>query len=323
MSVQRSPTGSGPGTERSSAYLELAKKNLSVDADLSDVTQVTIRNPKRKLTTENEEIRADFTELKAGFIEMRNQMTILQNQMSEMMACITSNNKTQIENFSKLCGDVTVIKDQVKNIKSTTERITEEHKVLKSDIASIKKFNKHTEKQIESLESNIQQMKLIPSTSCSPSLCIQEEIIVELNERSQRCKNIILYGIAEPDSKDTDERRAYDKSAVLDIIKTILDDCPIPEKIFRLGKYDSNKNRPLKVCFAIEESAKNILRNKNKCQKENVKIFSDQTPQQQAYRKLLKDDLERRTKEGETNLTIKYVRGIPKLIQATPKNSNQ
>lgn len=36
--------------------------------------------------------------------------------------------------------------------------------------------------------------------------------------------------------------------------------------------------------------------------------------------KRLKDELEARLKKGETNLIIKYVKGVPKIISEQPKN---
>lgn len=68
---------------------------------------------------------------------------------------------------------------------------------------------------------------------------------------------------------------------------------------------------------------KTILRHRNNIKSDVIKIFSDQTPQQQAYMKTLKDELRRRIDDGDKDLTIKYVKGVPKITKLLPKNSKQ
>ncbi|CAB3229223.1 unnamed protein product [Arctia plantaginis] len=105
--TQRSPPGSGIG--RSGSYPELTKKDKI--AEPSDATQITLRN-KRKFVNGNDELKLEFTDMKTEFTEMRKQMTDLQNQMSEMMACLISNNNKQVENFNKLCDNISAVKNK-------------------------------------------------------------------------------------------------------------------------------------------------------------------------------------------------------------------
>ncbi|VVC95149.1 unnamed protein product, partial [Leptidea sinapis] len=53
-------------------------------------------------------------------------------------------------------------------------------------------------------------------------------------------------------------------------------------KIIKIGKYKVNENRPIKACFESEYTTKIILRNINKMKNDAIRIFSDQTPFQQA-----------------------------------------
>lgn len=316
MSVQRSPTGSGSNVTRSGSYPNLTNKCNTTEA--SDLSQITFRN-KRKFANENEEMKAEFSDMKMEFSEMRKQLEAIQNQMSELMAYLTSNNTKQIENFNKICEDIASIKEQVNNIKSTIHHITEEQVKLKSDISSIKLSNSTTEKKIEFLEPSLQQINCtnLAVTSTTKS---HEEVIIELNERNERSKNILISGIPELISTDPKERLEYDKSTVRNTLQTIYTDCPEPEKIFRIGKYYPDKKRIIKVCFESKNTAKQILRNKSNLKNNEIKIFSDQTPQQQAYFKVLKSELESRLKNGEKNLSIKYVKDIPRIISTIPKN---
>lgn len=308
--MQRSPlSGSGSISGRSDSYPNLSNKHQILDT--SDATQITFRN-KRKLENDDHEFKTQFA-------EMRKQMTEMQKQMSEMMAYLTSINSMQVENFGKISEDICVIKDQVKNIKSTTDCLTKEQANIKVDIENLKKRNSTAEKKIEILESNL-QLENTAAPNSSFSINTREELVTELNERASRGKNIIISGIPEPKAKSSNERREEDKEAVKKIISTLSIDSLEPEKIFRLGKYQSTKIRPLKVCYGSQNIAINILRCKDNLKADDIKIYSDQTPQQQAYMKSLKEELKRRTASGEANIAIKYVRGVPKIIETLPKN---
>lgn len=316
MSVQRSPTGSGSNVTRSGSYPNLTNKCNTTES--TDLSQITFRN-KRKFANENEEMKAEFSDLKMEFSEMRKQMEAMQNQMSELMTYLTTNNTKQIENFNKLCEDTASIKEQVNNIKSSMHHIKDEQVKLKTDISNIKTTNSTTEKKIELLESSLQKINSRNLATSSPVI-IHEEVIAELNERTQRSKNILISGIPELTSTDPKERQEYDTSTLHNILKTVYPDCPKPEKIFRIGKYHPTKNRLIKACFECKSTPKQILRNKPNIKNNDIKIFSDQTPQQQAYFKNLKSELENRIKNGENNLCIKYVKDVPRIISTVPKN---
>lgn len=318
MSVQRSPPGSGFNVTRCGSDPNLAIKNKPSEA--TGTSQITIRN-KRKLANENEELKAELSDMAKEFTEMRKQMTAMQTQMSEIMASLSSNNAMQINNFTKISEDISVIKSQVTEIKLTTVNLTEEQNKLKLDVSSIKNFNTTTQEKIKSLESKLQQIN--STTTCqetTPSMKA-EEIITELNERCERSKNLLVSGISEPTSKDPKERQEHDRTMVWNILKSIDPDCVEPKKVFRLGKYNPNKKRPIKACFESQNITKYILRHKSNVKNSEVKIFGDQTPQQQAYMKTLTEELDHRTKNGEINLRIKYIKGIPKIISAPSKNS--
>lgn len=321
MSAEGSPTRRGSTSERSGSYPNLQfKNNPSQSLELS---QVTIRN-KRKFNLENEELKTEFSDMKLEFVELRKQMTALQLQMSEMLAFFTSNNTMQMDNFSKISEDILVIKNQVSDIKSTTDSLNEEQNKLKSEITDIKTSNKLTQNKVELLESKIQSinsnMSQCGTLEASPKEKVQEDIIMELNERNLRSKNILISGITESTSTDPKERQVHDKNMSMSIIKTIYADCPQPRYVFRVGKYKKDKNRLVKVCFDSSDIVLNILRNKSSVKNEMNKFYPDQTPQQQSYMKYLKEELDSRTKNGETNLIIKYVRGTPKIISTPPKN---
>lgn len=117
------------------------------------------------------------------------------------------------------------------------------------------------------------------------------------------------------------QRYEEEKIEIMKILKSIYNDCPQPEKIIRLGKFAADRTRAIKVCFASEEMAKAILRNKNCLKNHYIKIFSDQTPHQRKHLQNLVKELDKRTADGEPNLIIKYIKGIPKIITSSEKTA--
>lgn len=295
----RSPTGSGPGGERSGSFPELSSAGLHTDG--SDRPQIAFRN-KRKQFDVDEQSKRELAEIR--------------NQMSEMMSYLKSVNGTQSENLNKLREDVTSIKNHVSDIRETVDKLITEQNKIKTEIAGFVDINKQTEKRIEALERNMQQLQETTSTATTVAPLLCEDIMAEINHRNQRAKNIIVIGLPEPNGNETNEteKDEADKAEVINILKMISADCPAPAKIFRLGKQNQQRNRPVKVCFSTQETAISILRKKNNLKRESIKIFSDQTPFQQAFLKTLKEELESRIASGEENLSIKYVKGVPKIV---------
>lgn len=211
--------------------------------------------------------------------------------------------------------NISDIKSQVNDIKISIDSLNNEQIIIKSQITSLADKNNVTEEKIQALEDKITQLS---QKACKNTA--NEDIIQELHERSIREKNIILVGIPESKAKSSNEDHLSDLSEVTKIISNAVKNCPEPRKIFRIGKYNPKKERSIKVCFETTETAKLLLRNKEKFPS-NIKIFSDQTPAQQNYLKGLKEELQQRTTRGEKDITIKYLKGVPKIVSmAKPKN---
>lgn len=150
-----------------------------------------------------------------------------------------------------------------------------------------------------------------------------EFIINEINERNKRAKNVIFYNIQESNSNQTGERLSYDNKQVNSTIASILvdtDNLPTPLKVIRLGRYQPGKLRPIKAIFESDSIVFDIIRNKNKLTHSNppstIYISTDRTPYQRDYMKSLKEELMTRTKNGEAGLTIKFIKGTPKIVIA-------
>lgn len=311
MDIERSPTGSGQDIERSGSQPNLSTISAQ-GTTYTDLSHITIRN-KRKYCSDN---------------DMNNQLADIQKQMAEMMLLLTTSINTQNESSAKIASDITAIKNEVLEIKATigkTEQklltINMEHEKIKTEIQNITCTTGKMETRIASLECSLQNYKTSRNSLTTLDENLYGDMLAEITEQTLRKKNVILSGIPEPKSSNFKERQTHDKEEVLKTFKTLLKDCPEPTKVMRIGKYKPNNIRAIKVHFELEQSAKLILRNKNKLKNDQIKIFPDQTPFQQAQFKNLKNELHRRTANGEDNLQIKYIKGTPKIISSLPKNS--
>ena len=200
---------------------------------------------------------------------------------------------------------------------------------LRTELSEMKTSNANMKEKITNLETEIEKLKLEPIQQSTKEniglqqkslLLCSEDTIIEFQERSQRQKNIVIAGISELHTDDTEQKRKHDSEEVLKLIKSIYNDCPTPLKTMRLGKYLPGKNRLIKICFNSADTAKYLLRNQTK-NDNNIRLYSDQTPAQRNYMLNLKEELIQRENSGETNLCTKYIRGVPKIIKNAPKNS--
>lgn len=299
MSLMRSPTsGSSRDEAKGSSQPDLSRLN---DDELQNITN---RNYKRKQPHD----------------DLSGQFQKFQDQISALLTNFTSE---QREMTVKIRDDVTSINEQLKDIKSTTNKLVQEQEILKTEITNLKISNSTTAQKINTLQTDVDQLKTTSNTAIAnitPNLTYCEDVLSEIQERCQRNKNLVIAGISELHSVNATSRHDHDKEEIIKTISNITVDCPQPIKIHRLGKYNNKKSRPIKIYYASEDVPKYILRNKSKLSDKSIKIYPDQTPQQQSYLENLRKELQQRTENGETDLCIKYLKGVPKIIQAESKN---
>lgn len=299
MSVRRSPTGSGLASGHSGSQPNLVSEESLLE--FNDDARITLRNKRKLLFGEESDIREELSDIR--------------EQLAKMMTMISTLTNKQQGFMDKISGHMAEIKEEINEIKNVTKDLKMEQKVIKDNITNLESKNDKTEKTMEKLVLDVAKLKT--TTSRADSI---ECVLSEIKEREERNKNVIITDIPEPVSLNKEERKSIDKSEVLRVTRAIDTTCPEPVYIFRLGKYMPGKNRPIKVCYQTQETVKSLLRNRNNLKLGTIKLFSDQTPQQQIYIKALKEELKQRVDAGENDLMIKYIRGIPKIVKIQPKN---
>ncbi|GJQ88113.1 hypothetical protein Trydic_g8620 [Trypoxylus dichotomus] len=97
----------------------------------------------------------------------------------------------------------------------------------------------------------------------------------------------------------------------------------------RLGKYDptsSARRRPVRIRLPHTDGVADVIRLSGKLKSIDkfklVSLSRDRTPTQIGYYKRIKHQLTDRTLAGETGLSIKYIHGVPKVVQARNYSGN-
>lgn len=288
--------------------MDLCSKGSASLTDLRTLVKedgkITLRKRKQNFEAE---VMQEMTDLRT---EMKNYFQAFGEKLNEIS--------------SNLCQEIVEVKNEIKNIKSATNILTSEQNDIKEELKRLKNQNCTFQEEITLLKSKLstdnktssEVNKNQPQFDC-------EYMALEIEDRAKRQYNLIIGGICEISDKNSTTRREYDTNQALSIIQSIYKECPSPIRCMRLGKYNSEKSRYLKITFQQKETVINILRNKSNLTNDNVRILPDQTPMQIKYMKDQRAELLRRTESGESDLTIRYINGIPKIIRNAAKNYPQ
>lgn len=183
---------------------------------------------------------------------------------------------------------------------------------LKATVASLKR-------EIESLKQSVEES----SNNVQLSGLDFETIVQEVEERNTRKCNLIIYNIPEQQAENPTERKSLDNEQAMKVIRFISPTVNIDDlKPIRLGKLDPTKHtsRPLRIRLRSEGVVGELLKKasslKTSQDLSRIIISPDRTPRQSQYYQTVKTELNRRTAGGETNLKIKYIRGIPQIVSS-------
>ncbi|KAG8260446.1 hypothetical protein J6590_097228 [Homalodisca vitripennis] len=91
-------------------------------------------------------------------------------------------------------------------------------------------------------------------------------------------------------------------------------------KFFRLGKASQDRIRPIKLILPSESEAINLLKGFAKESSKfgylkEISLSNDKTPKEMDYFKNLRSTLAARISNGEQDLIIKFIKGIPKIVK--------
>lgn len=177
---------------------------------------------------------------------------------------------------------------------------------------------------ILSLQKDILDLKSLSSAVRDPTNLMQgsnfEELMDEIDQRSRRKGNLILFGVPEQNpTVPVESQMESEKAEVNKILNLINSEVAVPHvNIKRLGTFNGARSRPIKVFLGDENLVRgyiqrsNVLKNLRAYKK--VYCSYDRTQRQLNFYKEVKKELLQRQEAGETNIRIKYFRGVPKIV---------
>lgn len=227
------------------------------------------------------------------------------------------------------------VKDAVLIISQLYKIITAQNANIQLILAELKSAQEdklkitHLESEITVLKENIMKLKNSDGQighSTTQSAGKPDQVLSEIIDRKAREKNILIYKIPESSSSDTNIRISHDVA----IVKEALEAIDVQEtefRCFRIGRRNvhNSEPRPLKVSFQNQESALLCLRNKRKLLEgsSSYRIGADLTVTQRKQIKDLHAELSRRKNNGEENIYIKYVQGVPSIVKAKQSKNEE
>ena len=133
-------------------------------------------------------------------------------------------------------------------------------------------------------------------------------VMHEFSERQRRSCNMMVFNFPQANKND-------DITKSKDMLQSLLGSPVNIVSSARIGKLNKNGHQSLRLTLDSPEMVLRILRNKHKLDR-SLKVFlqADLTPDQRAEVNTLKNQLRERQRNGEPNLILKYINGIPKLI---------
>lgn len=154
-------------------------------------------------------------------------------------------------------------------------------------------------------------------------------VLWECEDMQRRKLNILIFGFTESKNNDNAFHLDTDLNDIKNLIKSLFS-TPVSFidslKITRLGKSSQSRTspRPIRISCQDQHQVSMILstaRQKKATGTTNLQALSfapDRTPRQQKLFKEVKTQLADRIARGETNLTIKHIRGLPTIV-TSPK----
>jgi hypothetical protein len=211
--------------------------------------------------------------------------------------------------------------DKIDNLASGIDEIKAELSTMKMNLQALEPRVASNECCISSIKEELTDLKKLQEEFKAPS---EENILEELNERRQRRRNVIVHGLPEEKTANIKEALRKDEENAISLMSRIGVNMVVGDfRCTRIGKPNRDKARPLRLIFQSEADAVKLLKAFAAFPKEDlghISLTNDRTIKERAYLTELRNTIEKRRAQGETNLSIKYFNGTPKIISTNKKN---
>lgn len=173
-----------------------------------------------------------------------------------LMQCMNSMKLETNENIANIRDNITEIKTNVNNINDTLSLQMTKIEACNIHISTLQEENRILQAKVTEIEQKINE--------CS------HKTELDILDRLQRQKNILIKGLEECDDEALNER-------VNDILSKVTQ---TTFKAFRIGEITQNRPRMVKVILPDSDTVLEILRGRNKLDANSPKITSDLTKSQ-------------------------------------------
>ena len=176
---------------------------------------------------------------------------------------------------------------RIKMVEDKVEKLELENSNNKKDIKDASDDRKGIHAKVDKLDKEIK----------SSAANLKHSVMAEVNSREERAKNVIVYGIKEPEEGTTNEKSAIDKEAISKVLHDLADESVVESvrRIARLGK-PGPRARPILISFTKTETKDLIinLANTHRSKLGNISIRHDLTKHQQEHDKAARDEVDRK-----------------------------
>lgn len=225
----------------------------------------------------------------------------------------------KVNKIDDLAKDVNNIQTEISSMKAGLSALEPRIVVAEEKVANVEIDIAAVRTEVSANTTKLNKLENNANTSL-------DEAVAEVNDRASRLKNVLLHKVPESKKSSPSEMKEDDRKMLVTMFDA-LDFKPDSMTFYRLGQKTSRKIRPLKVVFGSQVEAALLLKKFSRDAFDDVdpslsevSISRDRTPNERATLDSLRQEMGQRTAAGETNLTIKYFNGVPKIITSKPKN---
>lgn len=183
---------------------------------------------------------------------------------------------------------------------------------LESRLSTVEKQSEKHDNDILDLSGRLDVLEL---SSGKVKDELENAILAEVADRCQRVSNAIIYNLEEKDSNNDD---------ILALLENFAGAPFKTEDIraFRIGSKEGGNTRPLKVMFRSKSFAHWLITHSKQGVDVNIKCVPDRTSNQRAQFKKLVEELNQRKSNGEKDIMIKHINGIPTICNKRDSSKN-
>lgn len=183
---------------------------------------------------------------------------------------------------------------------------------VKEEVVNMTKSIDRLSGRVNSIEQRLQTITMEQNDCRQEILDIRKElsnqadketIMMEIQERLEKRKCLILSGVTESFGENANERHKNDERQVRDLFKSLNIESEGVKEVIRIGKITTGKPRLLRVKCNSVSKRNEILRKSKELKRLNtykhVYVNPDLTKDEQKLQKALRDELKRRRNLGE------------------------